>query len=107
MDILARVRLRTNDVYDDALLEDLVQTVTDRLCIRLGVQELPQAFESIAADAAVKAARRVYYEGIQSEGAANISTAFVADILSEYDAEIERYRADHAADVGNKTIRFY
>ena len=107
MDILARVRLRTDDVYDDALLEDLVQTVTDRLCIRLGVQELPQAFESIAADATVKAARRVYYEGIQSEGAANISTAFVADILSEYDAEIERYRADHAADVGNKVVKFY
>ena len=107
MDILARARLRTDDVYDDALLEDLVQTVTDRLCIRLGVQELPQAFESVAADAAVKAARRVYYEGIQSEGASNISTSFVSDILSEYDAEIDRYRADHAADVGNKVVKFY
>ena len=106
MDNLSRLILRAGDVFDETLLEDLLQTVTDRICIRLGVQALPAEFNSIAVDAAVKAVRRIEYEGLSSESAAEISSSFVGDILAEYDAEIGRYRQDHAADVGGKVIRF-
>jgi len=108
MTIKDRVKLRIEDeAVSSAIVDDICQTVQDRLIIRLGTRELPECFESIAVDASVKAVRRLHYEGIQSEGAANISTSFVSDILAEYEAEISRYREDHSAELGGKVIRFY
>ena len=47
--------------------------------------------------------RRTYYEGISSEGASNITTSFVEDILAEYDGEIEDYKDAHTDDEENST----
>ena len=81
---------------DKALVLTYCETITDRLVLRLGVTELPEAFVRIAADAVVKMHRRMYYEGIKSEGIqgnAHLTTEFVDDILAEYSAEIEEYKA--------------
>ena len=48
---------------DDSAIEEMIQTVTDRLLIRLKVERLPRLAESIAVDAAVKALRLRGYEG--------------------------------------------
>lgn len=77
---------------DEIIVEEFVQTISDRLCIRLNVDLLPSIFESICVDAVVKMYRRIYYEGITSEGAANISTTFVDDILAEYAQEIADWK---------------
>lgn len=100
MTILQRVRLRIPDTSEapDAQLQNYIDTITDRLCLRLGAETLPSLFETICADATVKMWRRTYYEGISSEGAANITTSFVEDILAEYEGEIQDYRSDHADD---------
>lgn len=92
--ILQRVKLRVNtdSTITDDLLNDCIQTMTDRLCLRLGVEELPTEFESILVDAVVKMVRRLYYEGISQEGVSNINTSFVEDILAEYQSEIDDYR---------------
>ena len=59
-------------------------------------------------DAVVKMYRRTYYEGISSEGVANISTSFVEDILDEYAEEIARYRDQQANGAGGsgKVVTF-
>lgn len=96
--VLSRIKIRlTAESYDEAVLGELAQTTLDRLSIRLGVNEdtFPSSFYSIAVDATVKSFRRLYYEGITSEGVANLSTSFVDDILSEYACEIELYRKEH------------
>lgn len=77
----------------DGILSDLVKTACDRLCIRLGEDELPTLFESIAVDAVVKMRRRIYYEGISSEGSAGLSTSFVDNVLAEYEQEISDWKA--------------
>ena len=87
----ARKRLSEGNIADD-ILPGYIDTMSDRLCLRLGTEELPKQFETICADAVVKMYRRTYYEGISSEGAANISTTFVDDVLSEYENEISLYR---------------
>ena len=95
-----RVRLVNTELSDDELLEYL-QTIYDRLCLRLGASTLPPLFSSICVDATVKMIRRIYYEGISSEGVANISTSFVDDILAEYADEISRWESAQA-ERGNK-----
>lgn len=108
MDILERVKNRISDAEaSDELLTELITTVTDRLCIRLGESTLPDVFASICVDAVVKMYRRMYYEGISSEGVANISTSFVEDILAEYAQEIGEWRLSKSNSSGSgRTVRF-
>lgn len=100
------VRLPDTQLTNEQLTEYL-QTMSDRLCLRLGVETLPALFASICVDATVKMVRRTYYEGISSEGVANISTSFVDDILAEYAGEIGDWKSAQA-DSGNsrKVVTF-
>ena len=108
-ELLARLktRLPNTELTDNELLEYL-STINDRLCLRLGAETLPPLFGSVCVDATVKMIRRIYYEGISSEGVANISTSFVDDILAEYASEIGDWKATQA-ESGNasKVVNFY
>lgn len=96
MNLLNRVRNRIPDSEaDDNVCNEYIATVTDRLCLRLGVDTLPVLFESICVDSVVKMVRRKYYEGISSESAANLSTSFVNDILDEYSDEISMWKENN------------
>lgn len=107
MQVVERVLLRLhNEVADTEVIEDYAKIITDRLCLRLGVDSLPTAFEGIAADATVKLYRRAYFEGINSEGTDGLTTSFVADVLSEYDAEISAYKENKEKKDGDRTIYF-
>lgn len=108
VDIKGRVQKRISDYSDNSdLINELIATVTDRLCIRLDEESLPTKFASICVDAVVKAYRRVYFEGITSEGVENLSTSFVEDILSEYSMEILLWNERKANVSGSgKTLRF-
>ncbi len=109
MELLERVRRRIpdEDEVSDDVLDEYISTVSDRLCLRLGVEILPKLFESACVDAVVKMHRRAYYEGISSEGAANITTSFVDDILQEYAEEIARFREMQADRSGSgKVVHF-
>lgn len=101
-----KTRLPNTELSDCELLEYL-STISDRLCLRLGAEELPPLFGSVCVDATVKMIRRIYYEGISSEGVANISTSFVDDILAEYASEIGDWKATQA-ETGNtnKVVTF-
>lgn len=107
-DLLQRLKTRLPDTeLTDGQLIEYIQTMSDRLCLRLGVEILPAIFSSICVDATVKMVRRTYYEGISSEGVANISTSFVDDILAEYAGEIGDWKSTQA-DSGNsrKVVKF-
>lgn len=108
MELIDRLRVRIPDTsLEDSELKEYLSTVSDRLCLRLGAEKLPPLFESICVDATVKMVRRTYYEGISSEGVANISTSFVDDILAEYAGEIEDWKNSQAASGNsNKVVRF-
>lgn len=97
--IRIRQRLENEQLTDDTALE-LIQTVSDRVCLRLGVDNVPSLFNSIIVDAVVKLYRRTYYEGISSEGDDGITTSFVNDILEEYNTEFEQYRLNQRANAG-------
>lgn len=87
--------LEDEAVPADAVIEEMIATVSDRLCIRLKVAELPHLAESIAVDAAIKALRLRGYEGSTSESASDggsMSNSFVDDVLSAYSADIEALR---------------
>lgn len=98
-----KTRLPDTELTDEQLIEYL-QTMSDRLCLRLGVELLPALFSSICVDATVKMVRRTYYEGISSEGVANISTSFVDDILAEYAGEIGDWKSGQAASGNSKKV---
>ena len=108
MEMLERVKNRIPDaMLKDEVLEDYISTISDRLCLRLGVGALSNLFESICVDAVVKMYRRTYYEGISNEGAANISTTFVDDVLAEYAQEIGDWKTQQANTGGSdKVVRF-
>lgn len=108
MGLLERVRLRIpEDTVSDEILEEYIATVSDRLLLRLGAETLPVPFESICVDAVVKMYRRTYYEGISSEGVAELSTSFVENILAEYSDEIGEWKNSHANISGTgRTVRF-
>ena len=98
-DVIERVGTRlTGDegAPTGAELEELCRGVSDRLCMRLGVAELPEVAESVAVDASVKAVRRKFYEGVSSESegqGGSLSTSFYEDLLGEYSQEIAGLRA--------------
>lgn len=95
-------RLLDDENFKETLIKEYINTVVDRLCIRLNVTELPQSFCSVAVDAVIKMHRRSFYEGIQSESDGGASVSFVDDILNEYEAEIEQYNR-----ANKKKVRFY
>lgn len=104
-ELLSRIRIRLpNTQLTNNQLEEYLETMSDRLCLRLGVDMLQPLFYSICVDATVKMVRRTYYEGISSEGAANISTSFVDDILLEYTEEIEDWKSAQAASGNNRRV---
>lgn len=92
--ILERVKTRLPDEPNDNLLNELIDTAKDRICLRLGVDEIPDLFNSICVDVVIKLYRRQYYEGISSESADTLNTSFVNDVLSEYDNEFDKYIKD-------------
>lgn len=101
----------TDETYNETVLDEVMQTVTDRLCLRLGVSEdaFPPILYSIGVDASVKAYRRRFYEGISQEGVADLSTHFIDDILAEYADDIDAWlQSDDAADLSSnyKVVRF-
>lgn len=93
----AQARLSSEQHIDQTVLEELCEMVISRLCLRLSADSLPDIFYPIAADAAVKAYRRIYYEGIASESSVG-SVSFIQDILAEYENEIAAYKKAHAAE---------
>lgn len=100
--IVASVKKRLNDDnISEELVKELARVVNDRLCIRLGENALPELFESICVDATVKMYRRIYYEGIASEGAADISTSFVDNIMAEYEQEISDWKSQKSNATGS------
>lgn len=107
-EMLDRLRIRLPDTsLTEEALEEYLHTMSDRLCLRLGVETLPALFRSVCVDATVKMVRRIYYEGITTEGAANISTSFVDDILAEYAQEIGDWKSGQAASGNsNRVVRF-
>lgn len=109
-EIAKRIECRmTGELCDKAVMGEISQTVLDRIRIRLGIsneQEFPALFYGVCAEASVKAYRRRYYEGIQSESATGVfSDTFVEDILLEYESEFTAYR--NSDNVGSsKRVRF-
>lgn len=103
--MLERVKLRLEgETVSDEVLSELIQTITDRLILRLGASDLPETFNSIVVDATVKMYRRLYYEGISSENVSNLSTSFIEDILNEYSAEISTRKEQQANSGENKRV---
>lgn len=107
-ELLTRLKVRLPDTaLNDEQLTEYLNTINDRLILRLRADSLPAAFQSICVDAAVKMVRRTYYEGISTESVTNISTSFVDDILSEYEAEISGYlNAQAESGKTDKVVRF-
>ena len=106
-----RVQNRMNgEDYDDTIMDEIIQTVIDRLSLRLGVTEetFPDVFKSVVVDASVKLWRRRYYEGMTAEWMSSLKNEFVTDILAEYQDEIDQWLNSAAADQsGNrKVVRF-
>lgn len=108
MTMKERVDIRlSGEQTEDALLEQYIDTAADRICLRLGTDSLPAAFETIAADAAVKMHRRRYYEGIRSEPSdSSVTISFVEDVLDEYAAEFAQYIQQQRDGDTERTVKF-
>lgn len=106
--ILERVKIRLPDESNETLLNELIETATDRICLRLGADELPLSFESIAVEVVLKAYRRIYYEGIESESTEGMQASFVADLLEEYEPEFSAYlkKKEKEENATKKKVRF-
>lgn len=98
-----KTRLKGDDV-DDVILKDYIKTLEDRICLRLSVSALPDAFISVVVDGAVKMYRRRWYEGIESENDEGLSSSFVDDVLSEYEPEFTTYLENKRQE--SKVVRF-
>ena len=93
--LVGRVKLRyleDEDVPSDDVIGEMLQTVIDRITIRMETTaELPDTAGSIVVDAAMKALRLRGFEGSTSESASDggsMSNSFIDDILKEYSEEL-------------------
>ena len=104
--LVERVKLRFLEyeaVPSDEVIVEIIQTVSDRLKIRLETDELPDKAGSIVVDASIKALRLRGYEGSTSESAADggsMSNSFIDDVLSAYGEDLAAlYKTIHASGV--------
>lgn len=106
--LVRRVQTRYTEgefIPPDDVIEEYLMTVIDRLCIRLGCDELPERGESIAVDATMKALRLRGYEGSSSEAVSDegsFSVSFIDDVLSAYSSDIAALRRM----LGSSGVRF-
>lgn len=92
LSVLKRIKVRlTDDTVTDDILNEYIQTLEDRICLRLNEDKVPKVFYSIIVDASVKMYRRLWFEGESSENDDGVTTSFVEDVLSEYNAEFAQY----------------
>lgn len=104
-DILKRIKIRLKgDSVTDDVLQEYIQTLEDRICLRINSDEAPKSFYSIIVDASVKMYRRLWYEGESSESDDGITTSFVEDILNEYSSEFAQYLKNKEASA--KVVKF-
>ena len=98
--VIDRVEKRLGEFDNREKLEELTTTICDRLLLRAGVaafdgegnrKPFPALLESVAVDAVCKAYNQLGYEGITSENVDQISTTFIANILDEYNSEIQAF----------------
>lgn len=113
MAIIDRVERRLGKFDDRERIEELINTICDRLLLRAGVAafkdgeriEFPALLESIAVEAVCKAYNQLGYEGIASESVDTINTAFISSILDEYSTEIAAFVELQITD-GAGVVRF-
>ncbi len=92
--LVRRIKVRYTKgeaIPGDDVIEEMLLTVTDRLLIRLDVDELPDRAASIVVDASMKALRLRGTEGSRSESAADggsMSNSFIDDVLDAYKDDI-------------------
>ena len=109
MDMLICVKARLDaweDMPSDTWLKEDIQTLSDRVCMRVSVSTLPVPAESLVVDATVKMVNRRFDEGITSESEGQGGTMglqFVDDVLAEYDAELSAL-ADMARAEGTSKL---
>lgn len=103
--IIERVKLPlkipSSDFTKDELLEYFAQLALDRICLRLGVTDMPEQFVSIACDFVVASYRKLGSEGVESKQVDVISTKFVSDFMNSYANEFEMYRNAQATKIVN------
>lgn len=105
--ILTRTKTRlTGEEYNEEQLAEMVQLAIDRVCLRVSETEdgLSPTLYGICSDVAVKVFRRLMYEGINNENAANISTSFYEDALKEYGDDLKAYTDNRDRQSGTAGI---
>lgn len=106
-DILERVKLRLPEESNIDLLGELISTMTDRVCLRVQENELPEVLESITTEAVIKVYRRQYFEGISDERADSLNLSFFEDVLGEYEEEFNAFKnmkKKQEDEEGNKKV---
>lgn len=93
--LVGRVKVRFlegEEIPSDGVINEMLQTVIDRITIRIETtKELPDEASSIVVDASMKALRLRGFEGSTSESASDggsMSNSFIDDILKEYSEEL-------------------
>lgn len=105
--ILERVKVRLPDENNGELLQELVKSIMDRICLRIHENELPEVLASIATEAVVKVHRRQYFEGISDEWADSLKVSFFEDVLGEYEEEFNAFKnmkKKQEDEEGNKKV---
>lgn len=105
MAVLDRVKLRLPEANDDPIIEELIQTATDRINLRVKQTVFPVLLESILVEIVVKMYRRKYYEGISSESADTLNVSFYEDIFAEYEGEFNNWIKMNDEDTGNNKLK--
>lgn len=106
-----RLRVRFLDgeaIPPDAVIDEFLQTIHDRLLIRLDADEMPERGCSIVVDATMKALRLRGYEGSRSEtdsDGGSISNTFIDDALDSYKDEIAALKLQ-VKGIGSMGVKF-
>ena len=95
---------------DTDLVDEFIQTASDRINLRVGTDDLPTQLESICVEVVTAMYRKneMQHEGVDSESVDVFSVKFINRLLDEYEDEFSRYRATEEDDEGHKrgVVRF-
>lgn len=86
-----KIRLDIEDTSQDRLLDELLTSSIDTICLYVQKDELPRSLESIAVSMTVDAYNRLGTEGSKSESKGSLSQSFYDDCLIPYEKALDQF----------------
>ncbi len=104
-----KLRLKIEDDSQNEILQDLINSAVDDICLYIGEDECPDKLQSTCVDITVTTYRLLGLEGLQSEQVDVINRTYIASAISIHQNKLDMYllQKEKAEQKLSRKVKFY